>query len=298
MQIAFLGLGAMGAPMARNLIRAGYRLTVWNRTPERAAPLVAEGARQAPTPREAAAGCGVIITMLADPDAVRGVAGGPDGLLAGAARGAIWIDASTIGPTAARELAAQAAGYGVRFLDAPVLGSVPQAEAGELVFLVGGDREVLEEVRPVLSAMGRAIHHMGVAGQGAAAKIVSNMLTGAYLELLGEGLGLAERLGLDREQMLELIRQGPFGAPILERKVEILRTGTFRPAHFYLRLMRKDLELALAESQRVGLPVPSARSALGVYRDAEVAGRGDEDFAAVVDFAAAGGRPAGAPADG
>lgn len=290
MQIAFLGMGAMGVPMARNLLKAGYNVVVWNRTLERAQPLSAEGARLAATARAAAAGADVIITMLSDPDAVRAVATGPDGLLAGARRGAVWVEASTIGPSAARELAAQAATAGVRFLDAPVLGSVPQATDRSLVFLVGGDRAVFEETQPILNAMGKEAHYMGITGQGAAAKVVNNMVVGAYLELVGEGLGLAERLGLDREQVLEMLLNGPASAPILQRKIEAVRRGEFQPAHFQLKLMRKDLGLALEEGGRSGLALPVGSAAHAVFQAAEAGGLADADFAAVVHFAARAGK--------
>ncbi len=283
-RVAFLGLGAMGLPMALNLQRKGFAVTAWNRTAAKARPLAAAGARLAATPREAVQEAAFIVTMLADPSAVRAVALGPDGFLTACHRDAVWVDCSTIGPSAAREMAAAAAAAGVRFVDAPVLGSVGPASEGTLTFLVGGTPEAVARVRPLLGAMGSVVHHMGPAGQGAAAKVVSNMLTGTLVAAMGEALALAERLGLDREQMAALLVDGPAGAPILRIKSPLIMAESFSPA-FQLKWMEKDLGLALLEAHRLGAALPASAGAHAAYAAARAAGRGGEDFAAVAAFA-------------
>lgn len=281
--VAFLGLGQMGLPMALNLQRKGFSVTGWNRTPEKGQPLVEAGGRLAGTPREAVRGADFIVTMLGDPAAVRQVALGTDGFLAACRSGAVWIDASTIGPSAAREMAEAAARARVEYLDAPVLGSVKPATDGTLTFLVGGNPEALTRARPVLDAMGQSVHHFGAAGQGAAAKIVANMLTGTLVAALGEALALADGLGLERDAIVRMLMEGPAGAPIVRMKAPLMQSGDFPPA-FQLRWMEKDLGLALLEAHRLGTALPAAAAAHGAYAAARAAGLGDQDFAAIAAF--------------
>jgi 3-hydroxyisobutyrate dehydrogenase-like beta-hydroxyacid dehydrogenase len=278
--VAFLGLGAMGLPMALNLQRNGFTVTGWNRSREKGEPLVAAGGHLAATPREAVAAADVVITMLADPAAVAQVAVGPEGFLAACRPGTIWVDCSTIGPTHAREMAARAAARTVTFVDAPVLGSVVPAVEGKLHFLVGGPAEAVERVMPLLEVMGSQVTHLGPTGQGAAAKIVSNMVTATVLAAAGEGLALAERLGLDRETMAEILAHGPVSSPILHLKLPLFLREEFSP-YFRLRWMEKDLALALREASQAGAALPAAAAAHGEYAGARSAGMGDLDFAAV-----------------
>lgn len=282
--VAFLGLGQMGLPMALNLQRKGFAVTGWNRTREKGRPLGEAGGRLAETPRDAVREAEFVVTMLGDPAAVRDAALGAEGFLSACRPGTVWIDASTIGPSAAREMAEAAASARVEYLDAPVLGSVRPATEGTLTFLVGGSEKALKRARPVLAAMGQAVHHFGPAGQGAAAKIVANMLTGTLVAALGEALALAEGLGLNRDQTIQMLVEGPAGAPIVRMKAPLMQAGDFPPA-FQLRWMEKDLGLALLEAHRLGAALPAAAGAHGAYAAARAAGLGDQDFAAIGAFA-------------
>lgn len=283
LKVAFLGLGAMGLPMALNLQRKGFLVTGWNRTPGKGAVLVEAGGRMAETAVAAVSGTDFVITMLADPAAVTETATGPDGFLKACHPGVAWVDASTVGPTAARQLAEVARVAGVDFVDAPVLGSVQPATEGTLPFVVGGTPAAVDKVRPLLDAMGSIVAHMGLAGQGAAAKIVANMITGVLVATLGEALALAEKLGLDRVQVAEMLKEGPVGSRIVRAKAPAMLAENFTPA-FQLKWMEKDIGLALAEALLMGAPMSSAAGALAEYAGARANGMGDMDFAAVGGF--------------
>ena len=240
--VAFLGLGSMGAPMARRLLAAGLPLAVWNRNPERAAPFAALGASVAATPREAASGADIVCTMLSDPTAVEAVASGPDGLLAGLSTGALWLDFSTVTPAASRSFAARAREKGARFCDVPVAGGVKAAADGTIKILAGGDAADLERGTPVLDAVAKGVLHFGAVGQGSAMKLVNNLLFGVSLAAFGEALGLARQLGLPEKETTDWLLSVPSVSPYVKTKVEFLAAGGEPPA-FTLALMEKDLRL-------------------------------------------------------
>jgi 3-hydroxyisobutyrate dehydrogenase len=283
--IAFLGLGSMGAPMARRVLAAGHPLTVWNRTRERAEALAAEGARVAATPREAAEGATLVATMLADPDAVLAAARGEDGLVAGLGPDKVWLDFSTVRPGDSRRFAALAAAKGAEFCDVPVAGSIVPAREGTLKILAGGDPAALERARPLLDAVAKEVLRFGPVGAGAAMKLVNNLMLGVALVGLGESLRLAERLGLDPDRALAWLESNPALAPYAKTKLEYLRAGG-EPPFFPVRLMEKDLRLAVEAGGRDLLVTDSARAA---YRNAREDGLGDEDFSHVIEHLA--GRP-------
>ncbi len=208
-RVAFLGLGAMGAPMAGRVLDAGHDLTVWNRTPGRADGLVARGATAASTPAEAVRDAEVVVTMLADPAALDDVVSGDDGVAGSIGPDAVLVDMSTVGPTAIRSVAERL--RPVRVLDAPVLGSVPQAETGSLVILVGGDRDALLRCTDVLEAMGRVVH-VGGSGAGATVKLANNAAGMSALVALGEVLSFTDRAGLDPETVLDALGMGPLAS--------------------------------------------------------------------------------------
>lgn len=270
--------------MAVNLQHKGFSVVGWNRSAGRGEPLLAVGGRLAPTIREAVAEADFIITMLADPAAVRAVAMGPEGLLSACRASAVWVECSTIGPSVARELAALAPGAGISFVDAPVLGSVGPATDGSLHFLAGGDVAVVEKARPLLLAMGRMVSHFGPEGQGAAAKVISNMVVGSLLAAVGEGLAVAERLGLDRGEVAEMLMNGPVGAPVVKLKLPLMVNEAFSPSSFQLKWMEKDMALFLTEAGKVGAACQTAAGAHGELAAARAAGYGDLDFAAVAGF--------------
>ena len=282
--VAVMGLGNMGAGMARRLLKAGYPLTVYNRTRERAEALGAEGAVVAASPREAAERAEIVIGMVADDNASRAAWLGANGALAGARPGAVLIDSSTLSVAWVRELAAAAEAHGCKFLEAPVTGSKPQAENGELTFLVGGDAPTLDAMRPVLAAMSKAIVPLGPTGSGATMKLVNNFLCGVQAAALGEAMAVIENSGLDRAAALEILANGAPGSPLVKGVSKRMASRDYR-TNFALQLMLKDLTYAIAEGARNGVELNLGRAALEAFRAASVAGWGERDFAAVAEVA-------------
>jgi 3-hydroxyisobutyrate dehydrogenase len=282
-RIAFLGLGLMGSGMAGRLIGAGFPLTVFNRNAARAGPLVDKGAQLAASPREAAAGAEIIISMLADNAASRAVWLGPDGALAGAAPGTLLIESSTLSVGWVRELAAIAARQKLELIDAPVTGSRPHAAAGELVFLVGGTAEALQRARPVLSVMGRDIVHVGPLGGGAMLKLINNFVCGVQIVALAEAMAMIERSGLDPERAAPVLTNGAPGSPLVKMMGARMSARDYTP-NFMMRLMAKDLAYAITEAKGQSLRLASAEMALGVLKRAMESGRGDQDVSAVVEM--------------
>jgi 3-hydroxyisobutyrate dehydrogenase len=281
-RIAFLGLGVMGAGMARRLLAANFPLTVYNRDPAKSAPLAAAGARVAESPRAAAKDADVVISMLADDEAARAVWLGKTGAVRGAPRGAVLIESSTVSMAWIEKLSAAAARRGCVLLDCPVTGSKPQAAAGELLFLAGGDAAALERVQPVLAAMGRKVEHVGPSGSGALLKLVNNFLCGVQTASLAEGLSIVERAGLDRAKALEILTTGSPGSPILRTFSARMAARTYEP-NFLLRLMAKDLRYAKKEGARRQVPMTTATAALKVFEAAIAAGHGEQDVSSVIE---------------
>jgi 3-hydroxyisobutyrate dehydrogenase len=281
--VALLGLGVMGAGMGQNLLKAGFRLTVYNRTREKAAALAANGARVAETPQDAVRDAQVIVSMVGDDTASQAVWLGENGALAGAQPGAIAIECSTLSLAWVRELAGLAAGRDLRFLDSPVTGSKDAAEAGELRLLVGGDADVLERARPVLEAVSRRIDLYGPTGSGALVKLINNLMGGVQAVVLAEGLALAERAGLDMEQVLSLIINGAPGSPLVKGKAARMVGRDYADTQFALKWMHKDATYALRAADELGAPMPTLAVAREVYRLARNLGYGDSDFASVIE---------------
>src|SRR5437588_1405315 len=244
MKIGFIGLGIMGSRMAANLQKHGHSLVVFNRTREKAEPLIAEGARWAESPAALVLQAEAIFTMLAHPDAVEEAALGKDGFLRYAEPGQVWIDCSTVNPSFSRKMAREAKARAVHFLGAPVTGSKGQAELAKLTFWVGGETSDLETYRPLLECMGSRMVHCGGPGTGASVKMVMNQLLGATMAVFAEGLVLGESLGLSRELLFEAILSGPAAAPFLALKRERIENGNYEPADFALRWLQQDLHLS------------------------------------------------------
>ena len=281
-RVALLGLGVMGGGMAHNLLRANFPLVVYNRSREKGLPLRDAGAEVADTPRQAAEGADVVISMVADDGASRAVWLGGDGALEGASSGAVLIECSTLSTAWVRELAGHAQDMGCQFLDAPVTGSKPQAEAGELTFLVGGDVRTLEQVKPILRAMGRTIHHLGPTGSGATMKLINNLLVGVQAAALAEALHLAENAGLDTAQVLDILSNGAVGSTVMRMKGPKMLSRDYS-TQFALRWMHKDMTYALDEAVRRTVPLPTVAAAREIYRMALARGLDGQDFAAVVE---------------
>lgn len=281
--VGWIGLGLIGKPMARRLLQAGYPLTVWNRTQAKAADLAREGARLAATPREAAAAADVLFTCVSDPPAVEAVLWGDDGAMAGLRAGSVLVDSSTVAPALARREAAAAAARGALFLEAPVTGGTWGAEKGELVFLIGGEAATLERVQPLLAHLGKKCFHLGPHGSGQTVKLAMNMLYALEVEGLAEALALVTGSGVPSEKLLEVLASSMGRAPVLDIKAPMMTSGNFAPS-FPLRLMHKDLGLALELSNQLGIPLPATAAAREIYSAVKGAACEDVDYAAVMNF--------------
>lgn len=289
MRVAFLGLGRMGAAMAGHLLdggaAAGRELVVWNRTPGKAGALLAAGAREAASPADAARKADVVVLMLRGPDDSREVLLGTAGVAAGAAAGTLVINATTIGPTAARELAAAAAARGLRYIDAPVAGSVAPAREGTLGVFVGASEADFRAAEPLLRLWGdpAKIRHTGEAGTGSAMKVVVNLALGITMAGLGEALRLAGDLDIARTSALDVLSAGPFGWTIGQKR-PMLESGAYVPTGF--SLMAKDLRLCL---QAATHDLPTTAAALAQAEAAIAAGHAEDDYAALAGYVASDG---------
>jgi len=280
--IGFIGLGIMGLPMARNLMKAGFRLSVVaGHAAEAVEELAAAGATVAATPREVAAAAELVVTCLPDTPDVAAVVAGHDGLLDGAKRGLIVVDHSTIAPMAARDLAAECARRGVAFLDAPVSGGQQGAIAGTLSIMIGGDADAVERARPVLEAMGKKIVHVGASGAGQFTKACNQIICAITWQAIGEGMALGVKAGVDPAKMLEAVSAGAARCWALEVRTPRLLDGDFQPG-FMARLQHKDLVIATEAGKRLGVPLPVASLVTEFYAALKTAGKGDLDTSALV----------------
>jgi 3-hydroxyisobutyrate dehydrogenase len=281
--VALLGLGVMGSGMGHNLLKAGFPLTVYNRTREKATALAERGARVADTPNEAVHNAQVVISMVGDDTASQAIWLGENGALSGAQPTSIAIECSTLSVSWVRELAGLAADRGLFFFDSPVTGSKDAAESGELRLLVGGDAQVLERARPVLEAVSRRIDLFGPTGSGALVKLINNLMGGVQAVVLAEGLALAERAGLNMEQVVSLIINGAPGSPLVKGKAARMAGHDYTDTQFALKWMHKDTTYALRAADELGAPMPTLAVAREVYRLALNLGFANADFATVIE---------------
>lgn len=282
MKVAVLGLGIMGSGMARQLLAAGFEVSVWNRSADKAAPLGEAGARVAATPAEAATGAAVVVAMLADDAVSRAVWTGEGGALTAMEPGAIVIESSTLTGGWVQELAGLATARGVGFLEAPVTGSRDQAAQGALRFLVGGDVDVLAAARSAFDAMGSAVVHLGPVGSAATVKLANNFLCGVQAASLAEAVALFERQGLDVEQAVAILTEGAPGSPMVKAVSRRMLDRAFDP-HFLVPLMAKDLGYAGQALADAGIPSAIATAARQRFLDADAAGHGRQDIASIVE---------------
>jgi 3-hydroxyisobutyrate dehydrogenase/2-hydroxy-3-oxopropionate reductase len=278
--VAVVGLGAMGSRIARRLLAAGHDVVVWNRSPAKVDELAALGASPAASPAEAAGRAEALVTMLSDPSALEEVSEGPAGIAVGAGAEATIIEMSTVGPAAVARLAS-ALGPGTGMLDAPVLGSLSEAESGSLRIFVGGPAELVERWTPLLSELGSP-RHVGPLGAGAAAKLVANTTLFGTLGVLGEALALADGLGLSRAAAFDVLAGTPL-ATQAERRRTAIESGEF-PARFSLALARKDADLIAASAEDAGVDLRLAEAARAWLIDAEDSGLGERDYSAVLEW--------------
>jgi 2-hydroxy-3-oxopropionate reductase len=284
--IGFIGLGVMGAPMAGNLLEAGFEVVAWNRSAAPLAALVERGARAADGPAAAAAEADVLITILSDDDAVRAVLGGAGGAIAAAAPGALVIDMSTVSPALARELAAAGRERGVGVLDAPVSGGDVGARAGTLSIMAGGEAADVERARPVFEVLGSRVTHCGAAGSGQAVKACNQVLVAVIFAGLAEALVLGSKLGVDPATLLDAVGGGMAGNRIMEVRRDNFLDHDFTPG-FKVDLHHKDLEIALAAGGEADVPLPMAAEVQQMFRQLRAAGHGGEDDSALLRVAEA-----------
>ena len=269
--------------MALNLLKAGYAVTVWNRTPARAEAVVAAGATLGATPRAVAAGADVLITIVSDPPAVEAVLWGAEGALAGLRKGSVLVDSSTISPDLARRTAAACAERGVEYLDAPVTGGTWGAEKGELVFMVGGPAATLERVEPLLKVMGKRLFLLGPNGAGQTIKLAMNLILALEVEAFAEALAIVRAAGLAGERLVEVMQSSMGRAPVLDIKAPVMLSGDYA-ASFPLRLMYKDVALALDLAKELKITLPAGAAARETYGAVRSASSDAPDYAAVARF--------------
>lgn len=282
--VAILGTGRMGGAMAGTLTAAGFDVVLANRTRERAEAVARPlGAAVAPTPHQAVAAAEFVVSSLAEEDALRAVFEGPDGALGGLREGTVVLETSTVSPAVVRDLARPVRQAGADILDAPVSGSVPAVQKGELAFMVGGAATSVERARPVLDALGSRVFHLGELGSGAAMKLAVNAVVHGLNAALAEALVLAERAGIARDAAYEVIAGGAAGAPFVQyKRAAYLDPAT--PVAFALALVAKDLDLILGLGREVGAHLPTAEAAGTVCREAIGAGFADRDMAALAEY--------------
>jgi 3-hydroxyisobutyrate dehydrogenase len=280
--VALLGLGTMGAGMASNLLKAGFPLTVYNRTRARAEAFVSQGAQIADTPSDAAGNAKVILSMLADDTASRETWLGEHGALAAAPKGSILIESGTVSPTWIAELGDKAKARGLELIDAPVTGSRVQAAGGQLSFLVGGSLQAVASVTPVLQAMSKEIVHLGPLGSGATMKLVNNFLCGVQIASLAEAISWLERSGLNLDQALTVLKNGAPGSPLLAN-ISQRMAGRDYTVNFLLKLMSKDLLYACEAAAEAGVDLTTAANARALFEHAAAQGYADQDMSSVVE---------------
>jgi 3-hydroxyisobutyrate dehydrogenase-like beta-hydroxyacid dehydrogenase len=280
-RIGFIGLGIMGRGMAANILRAGYPLTVWNRTPARTEALVARGATAADSPAAVAAASEIIITCVSDTPDVTAVVLGEKGVIEGIQPGALLIDMSTISPQATRQIAAHIEGRGAAMLDAPISGGSEGAEKGTLSIMIGGAADQVSRALPLLQTMGKTITHVGEQGAGQTVKLVNQIIVVGTMLAVGEGLLFAQAGGLDLEKSLAAISQGAAGSWMLSNRGPQVLVRDWRPG-FTIDLQQKDLRLALAAADEMGVPLVATGLIFNLYRTLQQQGLGSEGNHALV----------------
>jgi 3-hydroxyisobutyrate dehydrogenase-like beta-hydroxyacid dehydrogenase len=280
--VGFIGLGLMGKPMAHNLLKAGFPLTVWNRTASKADDLVGAGAKLAASPREAAENAQVLITIVSDPPALEDVLY-RQGALGALPKGGVLIDSSTVSPDLARKVAGDCSVRRIEFLDAPVTGGTWGAEKGELVYMIGGPKETYERVKPILDVMGKRFFLVGPNGAGQTVKLAMNLLLALEVDALAEALALVGAAGIEGDKLVEVMQSSMGRAPLLDVKAPLFLKNEY-PASFPLRLMHKDVRLALELAKEHGVRLPAGEAAYATYSAVKEQSKDDPDYAAVARF--------------
>src|SRR6266704_2135204 len=280
--LGFIGMGHMGSHMAQRLLDAGYQGTVYDRTREKAQEVGQRGALVAPTPKELAANCQVVLVCVTDDEAQHDVMFGPEGALAGVHAGSIIIDLSTVSPDASRRLFQAAREQGVPMIDAAVSGSVPQVDQGSLVIFVGGEQETYEQCKPILDVLGQNSFSMGASGMGTTMKLVVNTLLGLGMQALAEAIALGEKAGIEKGLLLDVLGQTTVLTPGQKSKLENVKREEY-PTNFALSLMHKDFRLVLSQAYDLSVSMPATAAAQQMYTAAMAKGM-DEDFSIMIKF--------------
>lgn len=281
--IGFIGLGLMGGPMASNLVKAEFPVTVWNRTASKAESLVKQGAKLAANPRAAALQADVLITIVSDPAALEEVLWGANGAIEGLRRGSLYIDSSTVSPDLARRVAKVCADRGVEFLDAPVTGGNWGAEKGELLYMIGGDAKVFDRAKPVLDVLGKKFFLLGPNGAGQTVKLGMNLILAMQVDALAEALAVVTAAGVEGERLVEVLQSSMGRTALLDIKAPLMLKHEYK-ASFPLRLMQKDLRLALEMAREHGVTLPAAAAAYGTYTTVKDSSNDDPDYAGIMRF--------------
>lgn len=280
-RIGFIGLGRMGQPMASRLLETGFPLIVWNRTEEKTDGLTKKGAELAGSPKEVASESNVTITMISDGPALKAVALGENGVLAGARPGCILVDMSTVDPESSREVAEAADARGVKMLRAPVSGSTVLAAGGKLTIFASGDKGAYDKCQNIFGAMGQKVFHVGTGDEARYLKLLINMMVGTTGQMLAEALAFGEKAGLDWNQLLEIIGSSVVASPLIGYKIGPLAERIFTPA-FTASMMAKDFDLALAVGRKLGAPMPIVALVRQFFGMLQATGRGELDFSALL----------------
>jgi len=282
-KIGFIGLGIMGRPMALNLIKAGYDLTVYDIITEKMEELIKAGAHRGSSGKDVASRSEVVITMLPNSPHVREAVLGPNGILEGALPGTILIDMSSIAPLASQEIAAKVREKGIAMLDAPVSGGEPKAVAGTLAVMVGGPEETFERVKGILLAMGSSVTRVGEIGSGNVTKLANQIIVALNIAAMSEAMVLATKAGVSPEKVFQAIRGGLAGSTVLEAKVPLVLKGNFKPG-FRIELHTKDLANALDTAHELGVPVPLSSVAMEIMQALKTDGKGGDDHGGIIQF--------------
>ena len=281
-KLGFFGLGLMGYPMARNLLRAGHDVALWSNTAGKARKLAAEaGGRFCATPREAAEGAECMFLCVGDTEMSRTVILGTDGIIHGASRGAVVADASTISPSASRKIGEALKAQGVDFLDAPCTGSVPGAESGTLTFMIGGDEGVYQRTRPLIEPMGKRLYYCGAAGMGLHAKLTQNLILSNLLMAFNEGMVLAAKAGVDPKLMLDILDNSAAKSGMISYKAPFVFRRDFQP-NFSTKWMNKDVGLILESADELGVPLMLTGVTRQLFQTAVATGLGEEDMCSTI----------------
>ncbi len=284
MKVGFIGLGIMGSRMAKNLAEAGYELLLYNRTKEKAGDLLKKkNVSWKESPDQLAEEVDILFTMLSTPTVVEQLAVGEEGFLKRLKSEAIWVDSSTVNPSFTKKMASISKKYGIQFLDAPVAGSKEPAEKGELIFLVGGDTELVNKCAPFFDTMGKKYIHVGENGKGTSLKMVFNLLLGQAMNAFSEGMALGESLGIDKDTLFNTLLGSPVVAPFITTKREKMDQKNYDP-EFPLKWLQKDLQLASETAYEQEVALPAVNVIKEIYAQAKNSGYADEDFSAIYKY--------------